>query len=176
MVVEQIAVSDLVLDPNNARKHSARNIEVIANSLKEFGQRKPIVITKDNVVVAGNGTVTAAQQINWKTIDAVRVPDDWDNEQIKAYALVDNRSAELAEWDTEILKTQLLEIDTAGWDYESLGFDILRPSDETNGGDTSPQLDVTKYAVIVDCDNEYHQTEMLEKLALQNLRVRPLML
>jgi len=51
--VESVSVNDLELDPNNARRHNARNIEVIANSLKTFGQRKPLVVTRDNIVVAG---------------------------------------------------------------------------------------------------------------------------
>jgi hypothetical protein len=108
--IETIVLTDLQLDPSNARKHSTRNIDVIAKSLQEFGQRKPIVISKDNTVIAGNGTVVAAKQIGWKGLSAVRIPSEWTDAQIKAYAIADNRSAELAEWDGAGLLDALQEL------------------------------------------------------------------
>jgi ParB-like chromosome segregation protein Spo0J len=59
--IESVPIEKLTFDPANARKHSDENLSAIASSLKEFGQRKPIVITFDNVIVAGNGTVEAAK-------------------------------------------------------------------------------------------------------------------
>jgi ParB-like chromosome segregation protein Spo0J len=119
--VESVSVNDLELDPNNARRHNARNIEVIANSLKTFGQRKPLVVTRDNIVVAGNGTLEAAKSLGWQEISIARVPEDWSHEQVVAYALADNRSAELAEWDTQVLADQLLDISML-FDTQDFGF------------------------------------------------------
>ena len=110
MIIQEVAVSDLKFDPRNARKHSTRNLDAIKKSLDEFGQRKPIIVTKDHVVVAGNGQLSAAIELEWKTINVVFIPDDWSDDQIKAFAIADNRSAELAEWDGEILLDTLKEL------------------------------------------------------------------
>lgn len=123
--IEQVAIDHLVFDPNNARKHSDENLAAIASSLKDFGQRKPIVVTADNVIVAGNGTVEAARLIGITDVDVVRVPKGWSDDQVKAFALADNRSAELAEWNPEVLSAQLLELQDAGFDIEALGFESV---------------------------------------------------
>jgi ParB-like chromosome segregation protein Spo0J len=107
--IEEVAVSDLTLDPDNARKHSERNMEAIVTSYREFGQQKPIVVTQDGIVVAGNGQLEAARQLGFKTIQVVRVPKEWTAEQIKAFAVADNRTAELAEWNGEVLLANLLD-------------------------------------------------------------------
>ena len=121
MNITQTAISELSLDPKNARKHSQRNLDAIANSLKKFGQRKPIVVHR-GVVLAGNGTLEAAKSLGWTMISVTEVPDDWDMDTAKAYALADNRSSELAEWDDSVLASQLLELDEMGWDIGELGF------------------------------------------------------
>jgi len=125
MKIEKVQISELTFDPENARTHDQRNLEAIQGSLTEFGQRKPVVITSDNVIVAGNGTVQAATALGWSHIDVVRVPSDWSRDQVKAFALADNRTAELAEWNPEVLSAQLLELEQAGFDIESLGFDLV---------------------------------------------------
>jgi ParB-like chromosome segregation protein Spo0J len=120
--VETLLVKNLTFDPSNARKHSDANLAAIAESLKQFGQRKPIVITEDNVIVAGNGTVEAARLLGLTDVDVVRVPKDWSADQVKAFALADNRTAELAEWNEEILASQLIELQQANFVIEALGF------------------------------------------------------
>lgn len=125
MKIERIKIIALKLDPNNARQHDQKNLDAIAGSLKQFGQRKPIVISTDNVIVAGNGTVTAAQSLGWDEIDAVRVPADWSADQIKAFALADNRTAELATWSPEVLAAQLIELENAGYEIVELGFESI---------------------------------------------------
>lgn len=125
--IEQVPVEKLTFDPSNARKHSDANLAAIAESLKQFGQRKPIVVNAENVIVAGNGTVEAARLLGLTDVDVVRVPKDWSADQVKAFALADNRSAELAEWNLEVLSAQLLELDEAGFDIEALGFELIEP-------------------------------------------------
>lgn len=125
MKLERIPTAQLKFDPENARKHSQINLKAIRESLDLFGQAKPIVITSDNVVVAGNGTLQAAIALGWSDIECVRVPKDWDADTIKAYALVDNRSAELAEWDKDILVSQLAELDALDFDIQALGFEHI---------------------------------------------------
>jgi site-specific DNA-methyltransferase (adenine-specific) len=127
MDIELVNIDDLDLDPRNARKHDAKNLKAIADSLEQFGQRKPIVVW-GKTVVAGNGTMAAARTLGWKQISIVRVPDGWSADQVKAYALADNRSAELAAWDEQVLASQLLELQEAEFDIELLGFEL--PVDE----------------------------------------------
>jgi len=113
-------VSDLVLDPANARKHNKRNVEAIAASLTKFGQRKPIVVQKDGMVVrAGNGTLEAAKSLGWTHVAAVVLDDD--NATASQFAIADNRTAELAEWDDEVLSSLLSDLDSS--EQEMLGFD-----------------------------------------------------
>jgi DNA modification methylase len=125
--LETVKIESLTFDPTNARKHDSKNLDSIKGSLNLFGQRKPIVVTSGNVIVAGNGTVEAAKALGWSEIMIVRTPIDWTPEQIKAYALADNRTAELAEWDAKILSEQLLELDAVGWDVSEFGFEPLTP-------------------------------------------------
>jgi ParB-like chromosome segregation protein Spo0J len=130
MEVESWLIKNLRLDPNNARKHDQRNLDAIKASLDKFGQRKPIVISKEGVILAGNGTVTAAKELGWSTIDVTVAPADWDQATAKAYALADNRTAELAEWDTSVLASQLMELQDQDWDTSQLGFESSeKPTD-----------------------------------------------
>lgn len=122
MNVTQKLISELKTDPNNARKHSAKNLEAIASSLEKFGQRKPIVV-HNGIVIAGNGTLEAAKSIGWHEIAVAEVPENWDADTAKAFAIADNRTAELAEWDTPILVAQLLEMEEEGWNLKEFGFD-----------------------------------------------------
>ena len=98
-------VSDLTLDPNNARAHSDRNLEAIADSLRQFGQQKPIVVAADGTVLAGNGTLAAARHLGWPEIAAVTT--NLGGADARGYAIADNRTAELAEWDMVRLAEEL---------------------------------------------------------------------
>jgi len=173
--IKIIPIEDLTLDPNNARKHNQKNIDAICNSLQQFGQRKPVVITKDLIVVAGNGTVEAAQKIGWKGLSCVTVPDDWDSETIKAYALADNRTAELASWDSEVLLSQLRELDLGDWNVKDLGFGQfdLKTREEI---DTDMKEIAERYEVVIECDDENDQTALLLRLSQEGLRVRAIVI
>jgi ParB-like chromosome segregation protein Spo0J len=130
MNIETWLIKNLQADPNNARTHDKRNLDAIAASLEKFGQRKPIVITPDGIVLAGNGTMTAAKQLGWKELEVSVTPKEWDYSTAKAYALADNRTAELADWDQSVLASQLIELQTEDWDLAGLGFESLeQPSD-----------------------------------------------
>ena len=125
MKLENLRITDLTPDPQNARQHDDKNLKAIMGSLKEFGQRKPIVITEAGVIVAGNGTVEAAKRLGWLEIEVVKVPSDWTDAQIKAFAIADNRTAELANWNQEVLTSQLLELEAEGWELTEFGFEPL---------------------------------------------------
>ena len=173
--IKVIPIDDLTLDANNAREHNQKNLDAIANSLQIFGQRKPVVITKDLVVVAGNGTLEAARQIGWKGLSCVTVPDDWDTDTIKAYALADNRTAELASWNSEILLGQLRELSTNDWSVTDLGFKgfDLKTRDEIN---TDLKEIGERFEVVIECDDENEQTALLLRLSQEGLRVRAIVI
>ena len=99
MNIETIALSDLSLDPSNVRKHSRRNLDAIKASLRKFGQQKPIVVDAKGIVLAGNGTLAAAQELGWTEIQIVRT--ELAGVEATAFAIADNRTAELAEWDED---------------------------------------------------------------------------
>lgn len=138
MKLETMKLTELVSDPNNARKHDDKNLEAIKGSLTQFGQRKPIVIGAGNVVIAGNGTLAAAKALGWDEIEVVRVPDDWTADQAKAFALADNRTAELASWDSQILNAQVLELTEAGFDVLEFGFELVQPDEPAEEEDSEP--------------------------------------
>lgn len=120
MKIEKIRVEDLSLDPANARKHPERNLEAIKASLRRFGQQKPIVIDASNVVRAGNGTLEAAKALGWETVDCVRTK--LTGSEATAYAIADNRTAELAEWNHEYLQAILGAFDQQT--VEDAGFNV----------------------------------------------------
>lgn len=118
----KIEVGVLVLDPDNARGHNEPNIVAIANSLRQFGQRKPVIVKKTGMVVtAGNGTLIAAKREGWTHVAAL-VTDD-DELTAAAWALADNRTGELANWDYERLVMQFGVLKSGGIDVASLGWD-----------------------------------------------------
>lgn len=105
MDLKNFRVDELSSDPVNARKHNQRNIDAIMASLRRFGQQKPIVVDLSGVVRAGNGMLDAARQLGWDTIECV-VTSLKGSDAI-SYAIADNRTAELAEWDDDVLAAQL---------------------------------------------------------------------
>ena len=138
MKIENLRITELIPDPQNARQHDEKNLKAIMGSLKEFGQRKPIVITEAGVIVAGNGTVEAAKRLGWADIEAVKVPNDWSKEKVQAFALADNRTAELASWKPEVLAEQLIELDAVGFSVEEFGFEALQPPIDPSNDDDEP--------------------------------------
>lgn len=133
-------IDELTLDPRNARKHGRRNLDAIQASLSEFGQRRPLVVMSDMTVIAGNGTLEAARALGWTEVAVTVVPSDWTREQAAAYAIADNRTAELAVWDDAVLADTLAELDAGGWDLNSLGFDGLPELAPGDADDAVPEV------------------------------------
>ncbi len=121
MNIEIIDISALAFDPANARKHSQKNLDAIKGSLLKFGQQKPIVIDGKGVVVAGNGTLAVARDLGWVKIAAVRT--ELTGADAIAFALADNRTSELAEWDAGVLNETLKSLKDLDFDLGAIGFD-----------------------------------------------------
>lgn len=91
-------IDSITMDPMNARKHGERSVDAIAASLREFGQTKPIVVGRNGMVVAGHGTLMAAERLGWTHVAAVEGQFATETDQ-RAFAITDNRTAELSEFD-----------------------------------------------------------------------------
>lgn len=123
MDIKKVKISSLIEDPSNAMSHSPKNIDAIKGSLSKFRQQKPIVIGKDNIVIAGNGTLQAAKAIGLEEIYVVQ--SDLKGSDATAYAIADNRTGELAEWDSNALASTLSALKQDGFDLESIGFEDI---------------------------------------------------
>lgn len=135
MQIERVPIASLRQDPNNARKHSSKNLDAIKRSLETFGQQKPIVVGSDGIVIAGNGTLEGFEALGWDDIEIVR--SHLIGADATAYAIADNRTAELAEWDKDVLSETLEELEAAGYDLEDVGFeegDLPKLEDEEDKG------------------------------------------
>lgn len=122
MQIETVDITSLSFDPANARKHPDKNLAAIEGSLRKFGQRKPIVV-RNNVVIAGNGTLAAAKRLGWEKIQIVRA-DDMTATDATGFALADNRTSELAEWDMDALGATLHALREDAFDLTGIGFDM----------------------------------------------------
>lgn len=119
---EYIPIDDLTPYRNNAREHDVYDIDKIANSIKEFGFDDPIgVWGEDNTIVEGHGRLLAARKLGMETVPVIHL-DHLTDEQRKAYALAHNKTAELSEWDVEMLNKELESI--INLDMEMFGFDL----------------------------------------------------
>jgi ParB-like chromosome segregation protein Spo0J len=108
MKTEVVDINSVLPDPANLRRHGMKNLNAIKASLARFGQQKPIVVDADGIVRAGNGTLDAARELGWKQITIVRTP--LRGSEATAYAIADNRTADLAEWNDEMLAETLASL------------------------------------------------------------------
>ncbi len=177
-----VPIGSVQPDPANVRTHGPRNIETIKASLLRFGQQKPIVVDADGVVVAGNGTLVAARGLGWNHIAVVE--SELVGADRIAYAIADNRTAELAEWDDSALADQLRALAADGTidhlvtGFSDLGLEKLfdglnQPSDSSQ----RPEPEVPEcFQVVVECESEDHQRRLYERLTKEGLTCRLLML
>ena len=118
MDIVQKKLTDLVPYENNPRNNDGA-VEYVAESIKEFGFKVPIIIDKNNVIVAGHTRYKASEKLGIEEVPCL-IADDLTEEQVKAFRLADNKVAEIATWDFEKLDLELSELD---FDMELFGFD-----------------------------------------------------
>src|SRR3984893_13021100 len=117
MNIEYMQVHELRPYPNNARTHSKRQIRQIANSIKKFGFCNPVLIDDERQIIAGHGRVAAAKLLGIQQVPTVRLAHLSEVEK-RAYILADNRLAEKADWDREILAIELQALVTLEFEVE----------------------------------------------------------
>lgn len=118
MNIEEISIEKLKPYENNPRNNKTA-IEYVKNSIKEFGFKVPIVIGNDDIIVCGHTRYLAAKELDMKTVPCVRA-DDLTDDQIKAFRIADNKTAELAGWKTKLLDDELKEL--CDFNMELFGF------------------------------------------------------
>ena len=113
-------VDDLHAYENNPRDNEEA-VKYVANSIKEFGFKVPIIIDKANVIVAGHTRLKAAQQLGLEKVPCI-VADDLDDDQIKAFRLADNKVSEASSWNWSKLEQELDDLSIADFDMSDFGF------------------------------------------------------
>ena len=121
MQIKIAEISTIKPYENNPRKLSEDAIKKVAMSLKEYGFRQPIVVDKNMVIVAGHTRYRASKKLGLKQVP-ISVIDNLSEEQINAYRIADNRTAEESEWDNELLKMEIKELEAKDFKLDLLGF------------------------------------------------------
>jgi len=150
MKTERVPIGSVQFDPANVRRHGEKNLDAIKASLSRFGQQKPIVVDADGIVRAGNGTLMAAKALGWPEVTIVRTA--LKGAEATAYAIADNRTAELAEWDDDALAQTLAALQIEDEELaKATGFDdadidaMLAPDEVTEDEVPEPPADpITK--------------------------------
>jgi len=176
-----IPIGDVRLDPANVRTHNEHNLEAIKGSLKRFGQQKPIVIDRDGVVIAGNGTLEAAKSLGWERIGVVY--SNLSGSDRTGYSIADNRTAELAAWDMDALSSQLNAVRMdEDFDLLATGFNedelnkMLGDANEVEDRQHKAEIPESQFGVLVECETEDQQSEIYERMQREGYTCRLLTL
>lgn len=168
-------IDELIPYENNPRNNEDA-VQAVANSIESFGFKVPVIIDRDNVVVAGHTRLKAAKRLGMAEVPCI-VADDLTEEQIRAFRLADNKVSELAEWDFSKLETELASID---FDMSAFGFEI-ESEDEDETSEHPDRKDLSEeeggcFEVIVECVDEEEQERIYERLTTEGLTCRVLTL
>lgn len=159
-------IKDLKPYKKNAKKHPKEQVERIANSIKEFGFTQPVLVDKNNCVVAGHGRILGAKAAGLKEVPTLCL-DDLTEEQIKAYRLADNKLNE-SDWDFSLLDEELEELNSIPeLDMSLFGFDEAM-TDETEEENEKKNKKIEfeiqeKYEVHIICKDEKQMEEVYNK-------------
>jgi hypothetical protein len=138
--IEQVPVKDLAPYSGNARTHSKKQIGQIAGSIAEFGFTNPILVDAQNQIIAGHGRLAAAKKLAMDTVPVIRL-SHLSPAQKRAYLLADNRLAEKAGWDKEVLAAEFQALIDLNFDIDLTGFDLGEVDlvlDQTDGAKCEP--------------------------------------
>ena len=177
-------INKLIPYINNPRNNE-NAVDKVASSIREFGFKNPIFIDKNNVVVNGHTRLLASKKLGLKEVPCI-VIDDLTDTQIKAFRIADNKTSEYAEWDEELLKLELeqledmnFNLDDLNIDYSDFGLEIDYIENDfieiKEREDLSDKVN-SAYEIIIECDNEEEQEEMYNRFIEEGLRCRVLTL
>jgi ParB family transcriptional regulator, chromosome partitioning protein len=158
-------VSELIPYERNPRKNDEA-VKYVKASIEQFGFKVPIVIDAHGVIVAGHTRLKAAKELGMKEVPCI-VADDLNEEQIRAFRVADNKTGEMAEWNIELLNTELLDLE-ANFDMSDFGFEINPPTGYVPGEEPGSQSAFNykeQYGVIVICADEGEQEKIYNALS-----------
>jgi DNA modification methylase len=147
--IKYLAIDSISSNPRNARTHSVKQINQIAASMREFGFVGAIIVNPDGMILAGHARYEAAKLLRLKTVPTIAL-GHLSEERLRAYVIADNRLAEKAGWDKELLSIELQELRDLEFDFDSIGFDgpeievildAAEPSSTTSIEDNLPDLE-----------------------------------
>ena len=164
MKIENKNIAELTPYKNNPRRNDEA-VEYVANSIKEFGFKVPIIIDRDGVIIAGHTRVKAAEQLGLESVPCV-IADDLTEDQTKAFRLADNKTAEFAEWNFDLLDIELADISNI--DMASFGFFDIK-----NDAHIEPEIQIVdSYSLVVECENENELESLYERLQREGYQCR----
>lgn len=159
-------IEGLVPYARNARTHSDEQIAQLAASLREFGWTNPVLLDGDFGIIAGHGRVLAARKLGMRqipTIDLAHLSEA----QRRAYVLADNKLAERAGWDAQLLEIEVADLSSIGVDLGALGFTqkelaaLLGTADDAA---LSAAVNEERFLVLVDCGSEQEQSKLFAEM------------
>lgn len=176
--IKTVLVSDLIPYARNSRTHSDEQVSQIAVSIREFGFLNPIIIDGDNGIIAGHGRVLAAQKLGLESLPCVEA-SHLSDAQRRAYVITDNKLALNAEWDFEMLKIELSDLELSGFDISLTGFDddeMIKLLGDGIDEPKAPMEDEYKevYEVVVSCCDESEQEAIFQMMTAKGLKCRVL--
>ena len=144
-VIEVRAVADLELYAGNPKQHPESQLMLLERSIREFGWTTPVLVDKNDVVIAGHGRIEAARRLGMDRVPTIRL-DHLTSEQARAYRIADNRLTELGPWDAGKLVEELDELKLSGYEIDLTGYTLadlgrMRPPDEKADDAPEPPAD-----------------------------------
>jgi len=150
MIVE-VKVAKLKPYKKNAKKHPKKQVQQVADSIKEFGFNQPIVVDKNNVIIVGHGRFEAAKLLGLEEVPVLQA--DLTEEQANAYRLADNKLNE-SDWDMDLVVEELKDLDLKGFDIELTGFNMDEVTFDIDESIQEERLDETVSKKCPNCDYE----------------------
>jgi hypothetical protein len=151
--IQNLKTKDLKPYPNNPRQNDEA-VKYVANSIREFGFKSPIIVDKNNTVICGHTRLKAAEKLGLDTVPVV-VADDLTPQQVKAYRLADNKVSEAAQWDFELLEQELNGIDLNMSDF-NFNYEIGENDDIDNFFDDEEEHEKDDYSHIHAINNMFN--------------------
>lgn len=165
--IKYIDPNKLIPYVNNAKTHSPEQIDLLAASIKEFGNVNPTLTDGKNGIIAGHGRTLAAIKLGLSEVPYIDL-SHLSESQKKAYILADNRIGEIGtEWDMSLVNSELEALELDGFDIELTGFDLDLDGEE---GEEPEEIDEginfqEAYSIVITCKGSLEQEQLFNKLS-----------
>ena len=179
VIYRRVSINDVIEDPANARKHDDVNLKSIETSLRLYGQVEPLVVQRSTMkVIGGNGRLKVMRKLGWTEVDIADT--EIDNSGAAALGIVLNRTAELAEWNNDVLDSVLRTIDSGDEDLQALLSELadqqelyLSSEDAESAAPKEQEIEDVS-AVLVECESEMAQRLLFEEMQQRGFKCRVL--